>query len=163
MNSIYFCTVKGLVVIFSLIANFGFGQEMDSTSIGDSIVALAKTELGTPYKYATSKPGVSFDCSGYTDYIYRSFEMDHSRSSKQYGNLGEQVELGDAQPGDCILFTGTDPSSKTIGHVGIVVENNEGGLKFIHCSSSKKHFGVVITDYYDSGYVKRFHSVRRLH
>jgi hypothetical protein len=35
-------------------------------------------------------------------------------------------------------------------------------LKFIHCSSSKKHFGVVITDYYDSNYPKRFIEARRL-
>lgn len=139
-----------------------FGQ-LDTLTLHDSIVSIAKEQLGTPYKYATSNPGVSFDCSGFTDYVYKSVNLDHSRSSKAYGQLGEKVDIETAQIGDCILFTGTQPGSKSIGHVGIVVQNDDDGLFFIHCSSSKKHFGVVITDYYNSNYVKRFHSVRRLH
>jgi cell wall-associated NlpC family hydrolase len=128
----------------------------------DSIVSIAKEQLGVTYKYATSKPNISFDCSGFTSYVYNSCEIPSSRSSKAYKNLGEPVSLAECRKGDCILFTGTDASKKVIGHVGIVLENSENGIKFIHCSSSKKHYGVTITDFYDSGYPKRFMEVRRL-
>ena len=120
------------------------------------------TQLGVPYKWATSSPNISFDCSGFTSYIYGYFDITKCRSSKGYGAIGTIVSIAEAKKGDCILFSGTNPSDRTIGHVGIVVENSENGLFFIHCSSSKKHFGVVITDYYASGYPKRFLSIRRL-
>lgn len=129
----------------------------------DSVLFYAKSQIGTPYEYATSSPGKSFDCSGFVSYVYESCSIENTRSSKGYGLLGEAIELTMAKPGDCILFTGTDPKIRTIGHVGIVVENSDEGLFFIHCSSSKKHFGVVITDYENSGYPKRFMEVRRMY
>lgn len=150
------------VIAFILFGSISFGQ--DSAQVdADALIKLAKSQLGVTYKYATSNPNVSFDCSGFTSYVYSSFEIPSSRSSKAYGNLGEAVSLENCKKGDCILFSGTKTGSKTIGHVGIVIENNENGLKFIHCSSSKNHYGVTITDYYDSNYTKRFLQVRRLY
>lgn len=139
-----------------------YSQNEDRKIVADSIVKIAKAQLGTPYKWATSNPDVSFDCSGFTAYVYGAFDITECRSSKGYGEIGSEVSLENAQPGDCILFTGTKAADRSIGHVGIVISNEKNGLQFIHCSSSKKHFGVVITDYENSGYPKRFHSVRRL-
>lgn len=155
--------MKALIFITFLISStFGFGQDT-LMSRSDSIVQIAQDQLGVPYKYATSIKDVSFDCSGFTSYVYSSCDVTSSRSSKAYGDLGEKVSLETCQPGDCMIFSGTAAGSTTIGHVGIVVSNDENGLKFIHCSSSKKHFGVVITDYYQSNYPKRFLQVRRLY
>jgi len=150
------------LVLFLLITSFSFGQDTTATK-SDSIVAIAKEQLGVPYKYATSLPGVSFDCSGFTSYVYGSFDIPSSRSSRAYGKLGKQVSLENSQPGDCMIFSGTATGSTTIGHVGIVISNDENGIQFIHCSSSKKHFGVVTTNYYESNYPKRFLQVRRLY
>jgi cell wall-associated NlpC family hydrolase len=147
--------------VFVLLQSVIFAQEKRD-SIADSLIHLAKSQLGVKYVWGTSKPNVSFDCSGFTSYVYGSFDIKNSRSSKAYGSLGTQVPLDECRAGDCIVFAGTQPGSKTIGHVGIVVENNENGIKFIHCSSSKKHFGVVVTDYFDSNYPKRFLQVRRM-
>lgn len=150
-----------LTVLLILFANGIHAQ--DTLDIQpDSIVSVAKAQLGVTYKWGTSNPDVSFDCSGFTSYVYSSFDVKCSRSSKAYGSLGQQVSIDDCQIGDCMIFSGTQPGSKTIGHVGIVIEKNEDGLKFIHCSSSKKHYGVTITDYYSSNYPKRFLQVRRL-
>jgi len=135
----------------------------DSVTVNaDSLVDVAKSQVGVTYKWGTSNPNVSFDCSGFTSFVYSSFDVPNSRSSKAYGQLGEKVSLTECKKGDCIIFSGTQPGSKTIGHVGIVIENNEDGLKFIHCSSSKNHYGVTVTDYYSSNYTKRFLQVRRL-
>jgi len=154
--------VKSIFIIFQLtVSAFSFSQT-ERAITADSLIELAKSQIGVGYKWATSNPGTSFDCSGFTSYVYGSFNVKSSRSSKVYGSLGEKIALEDCQKGDCILFSGTQPGSKTIGHIGIIVENHENSIKFIHCSSSKRHFGVVITDYYASGYPKRFLQVRRL-
>jgi len=137
-------------------------SQTDRDSLSKELIALAKAEEGVPYKYATSNPGESFDCSGFASYVYGSFQLPNSRSSKDYGALGEEVTLETCLPGDCLVFAGTAKGSRTIGHVGIVLSNNADGITFIHCSSSKKHFGVVVTNYHDSNYPDRFLQVRRL-
>lgn len=152
-----------LLTAFILFISFGVVAQSEDWEVkADSVMEIANTQLGVSYKYGTCRPNTSFDCSGFVSYVYNSCGIDNSRSSRAYGNLGEEVKLSECRKGDCILFAGTQPGSKTIGHVGIVVENNEDGIKFIHCSSSKNHFGVVVTDYYNSGYPKRFIEVRRM-
>ena len=128
----------------------------------DSIVKNALEQIGVPYKWGTSSPNISFDCSGFTSYIYNASNVVCSRSSKAYSGLGSSIPLGECRKGDCIIFSGTSPGSNTPGHIGIIVSHTEEQIKFVHCSSSKKHFGVVVTDYYSSGYPKRFLQIRRL-
>jgi cell wall-associated NlpC family hydrolase len=137
-------------------------KEVQKEPTADSIVDIAKAQLGVTYKYATSNPGVSFDCSGFTAYVYGSLNITDCRSSKSYATIGEKIELSEVRKGDCLVFSGTAPGSTTAGHVGIVIENNENGIQFIHCSSSKSHYGVVITHYESSGYPQRFLQARRL-
>lgn len=152
-----------LLILIGLLFPLKFFAQDSLITKTDSVLHFAHEQLGVSYKYATCKPGTSFDCSGFVSYVYESCNIENSRSSREYGILGAKVDLEDALPGDCILFTGTDPKDRTIGHVGIIVENSESSLTFIHCSSSKKHFGVVTTDYYDSGYPERFIEVRRMY
>jgi cell wall-associated NlpC family hydrolase len=128
----------------------------------DSLVEFAKKQLGVTYKYGTSNPGVSFDCSGFAHYVYKSFGLESSRSSRDYTSIGSQVDLSECKKGDCLVFTGSNSADRRAGHVGIVVENNEGQIKFIHSSSSKNHYGVVITSLNDTNYTKRLLQVRRL-
>ena len=150
-----------LAFLFILLSSGYFAQQSDSSRYS-MIDSIARSQLGVSYKYATCKPGKSFDCSGFTSYVYESAGIDNSRSSKAYGSLGYKVELDEATTGDCIVFCGTTGSRSQIGHVGIVLKNDSTGLYFIHCSSSKKHPGVVITEYFTSNYPKRFIAVRRL-
>lgn len=149
-------------MLFLVFIAFGSLAQTNRDSLAVDLIELAKEQLGVPYQYATSNPGVSFDCSGFASYVYSSFDLPHSRSSKDYGSLGTPVALENCQPGDCMIFSGTAPGSTSIGHVGIVVSNDADGIRFIHCSSSTKHFGVIITDYYTSNYPERFLEVRRL-
>lgn len=153
--------MKPFVFVLCLLS-FSVAAQSNRDSTATALVSLAKEQLGVTYKYATSDPGISFDCSGYASYVYGSFNIQNSRSSKDYGQFGVKVLLEDCQPGDCMIFSGTAPGSTTIGHVGIVISNDDEGIKFIHCSSSTNHFGVVITDYYTSNYPNRFMQVRRL-
>jgi cell wall-associated NlpC family hydrolase len=132
-------------------------QEVVVTSATrDSVVDYAKTFLGTPYKYANASPNSGFDCSGFTWFVFNHFGVDIPRSSRDYMSLGTRVTLETCNKGDIMLFTGTDHRNRTVGHVGIVISNRGDSLQFIHASSSDKHYGVVITNYYKSNYPKRF-------
>jgi cell wall-associated NlpC family hydrolase len=98
---------------------------------------------------------VGFDCSGFITYVFNHFGVAVPRSSIDFTNVGKAVSPEQAKPGDLILFTGTDPIDRFVGHMGIVVENGDS-LRFIH-STSGKAMGVTTTplnEYYKKRYVK---------
>lgn len=128
----------------------------------DSILAYAKTFIGVTYKYASASPTQGFDCSGFVSYVFNHFGYKLPRSSKDYGTIGTKVELADCQPGDIMVFAGGNPQRRPIGHVGIVVENKNGDVHFIH-SATSKHRGVVISHYNSiKYYTQRLVSIRRV-
>jgi len=153
-----------LVLSFSASAQERTRKPQASDSLfkrGDSIVVYAQQFLGTTYKYGSCSPASGFDCSGFTYYVYRHFGISIPRSSRDYVSLGKTVKKEEARRGDLILFTGT--KSKTgVGHVGIVVSNPGEPLRFIHSSSSKNHWGVVVTEFEASAYPKRFVKICRV-
>lgn len=132
-----------------------------STSQADSIVAFAKEHLGKPYQYACAGPN-AFDCSGFVSYVFAHFGVSLPRSSRDYMHTGKEVPIAEARKGDVIVFRGTRAGEERAGHVGIVISEPGQPLQFIHASSSDKHRGVVITDYPNSHYPKRFIKVVRV-
>ena len=121
----------------------------------ENLVSFAKTLIGTPYKYASTDPNVGFDCSGFITYVFNHYNIDVPRSSKDFKNKGIEIPLSQSKKGDLILFTGTDSTERIIGHMGIIISNNDG-IKFIHATSGRAH-SVVITDfndYYQGRFVK---------
>ncbi|WP_020532437.1 C40 family peptidase [Flexithrix dorotheae] len=128
----------------------------------DSIVNLAQNFLGITYKYGGTSPKDGFDCSGFVYYVMKNNEIDVPRTSSGYQNFGKNIAIEEAERGDIILFKGTDPTVDKIGHVGIVISQKGEPLRFIHSSSSKKHYGIVIAEYSESNYPKRFKGIRRV-
>ena len=122
----------------------------------DSIVAFAKTLIGIPYLYASTDPRKGFDCSGFITYVFNHFNLGVPRSSVDFTNMGREIDIEKAKPGDLILFTGTDSSILIVGHMGIVENVKDDTLRFIHSTSGKAK-GVVISplgDYYKKRFVK---------
>ena len=120
---------------------------------GSDIVSYAKKFLGKPYRYAASGPN-SFDCSGFTSYVYRQFGYSLSRSSRAQALNGTPVS--NLAPGDVLLFT-SPRSGGAVGHVGIYIGNGN----FIHASSGRGR--VVIDNLYSSSYYsKRYKGARRI-
>ena len=122
----------------------------------DSILQYAMTLIGTPYCYASIDPRMGFDCSGFITYVFSHYKIKVPRSSRDFENVGTTVPLLESKKGDLILFTGTDSTERTIGHMGIIISNDKGAVKFIHSSSGKAN-GVVVTamgKYYLSRFVK---------
>jgi cell wall-associated NlpC family hydrolase len=122
----------------------------------EAIVNFAYTLKGVPYKYTSTNPAEGFDCSGFITYVFNHFKIEVPRSSVDFTNVGKEVTTQDARAGDLILFTGTDSSIRIVGHMGIVTQNNNGELEFIH-STSGKAYGVTTTPlngYYKGRFVK---------
>lgn len=131
---------------------------VDTTTLTNKVLRFAKTLKGTPYKYGSTDPGVGFDCSGFITYVFNHFRIDVPRSSAGFTNEGRPVALSEAQPGDLILFTGTDSTVRTVGHMGIITQVGDS-VVFIH-STSGKAYGVTETTL-DKYYMGRFVKVIR--
>ena len=96
-------------------------QQIRSKVTGHEVVEFAKILLGIPYKYASSNPFRGFDCSGFITYVFNHFYIEVPRSSVDFTNTGKEIELRNAKQGDLILFTGTVPSIRIVGHMGKVI------------------------------------------
>jgi len=136
--------------------------EMSTDSVSsDNLLIFAQTLLGRPYRPASSNPLYGFDCSGFVSYVFKNFNFDVPRSSEDFANVGEKINIADAKPGDIILFTGTKSHHPhSIGHVGIVCCNADGEIKFIHSTSGKEYCVTIST--FDDTYKRRFVQVVRL-
>ncbi|HEY5368019.1 MAG TPA: C40 family peptidase [Hanamia sp.] len=122
------------------------------------IVAFAQTLIGIKYTYGSAVKEKGFDCSGFIDYVFNHFNISAPRTSVDFTNVGEEVAIKDCKPGDLILFTGSDVKSGVVGHLGIVTENRNGDLKFIHASTSR---GVMVSGM-NSYFIPRFVKVNRV-
>lgn len=132
--------------------NSGPDQNSDQRA---EVVAYAKTFLGCSYKYG-SMNGKTFDCSGFTSYVYKKFGYSLNRSSAGQLANGTKVERKDLRPGDIVIFRDPAISSAAASHVGIYVGNDQ----FIHCSS--RGGGVKYNSLNDNYYNKYFIGGRRI-
>lgn len=110
-----------------------------SAITGNDIVAYAKQFLGYKYVYGGASTS-GFDCSGFTQYVYKHFGISLNRTAAaQYSN---GVSVKDLQAGDLVMF-----GKSGINHVGIYI----GGNTFIHAANASRG---VTTDTLASGYYK---------
>jgi cell wall-associated NlpC family hydrolase len=107
-------------------------QEMSASasSMRDSVVALARAQLGTPYVRGGQSPEKGFDCSGLVKYLMAAFRLDVPRTARQQARVGQPLERDTSRlrPGDLLTF---GRAKEGIDHIGIYV----GGGRFIHASS----------------------------
>ena len=96
------------------------------TANGSTIVQAAYSQLGVPYVWGGSTPGVGLDCSGLTQYCYAQAGIRISHNSEMQLAELTTIPLSQARPGD-ILYKP--------GHVAIFI----GGNEYIH----EPHTGAV--------------------
>ncbi|WZL74674.1 SH3 domain-containing protein [Clostridiaceae bacterium 35-E11] len=122
------------------------------SSLGIKGVKIAKELLGVPYVYGASGPN-SFDCSGFTSYVYKKIGINLPRTSHGQAEVGELVAKQSLRMGDLVFFDTVGKKDNAITHVGIYIGDGE----FIHASSGKNAKRVVVsnlnTGYYNDKYV----------
>ena len=119
-----------------------------NSSMGSQIVSYAKQFLGVPYVYGGNGPS-SFDCSGFTSYVYRHFGYTLNRTASTQLSNGVAVSKSELQPGDLVFFRYN--TSYPASHVGIYIGNGQ----FIHASTNKYKVQIdqLMTGHYASVYV----------
>lgn len=120
------------------------------------LIAFARSLTGTPYKYGSTDPAKGFDCSGFITYVFNHFGIIVPRQSVDFTSMNREIGLGQAKPGDLILFTGTDSTNRIVGHMGIIVSPPGEKIRFIHSTSGRAD-GVTETSldpYYTGRYMK---------
>lgn len=119
--------------------NTAVTESTTTSASGSAVVSYAQQFLGCKYVYGgTSTNG--FDCSGFTQYVYKHFGINLNRTAAaQYSNGKSVTEL---QAGDLVMF-----GKSGINHVGIYI----GGNTFIHAANPGRG---VTTDSLSTGYYK---------
>ena len=119
--------------------NVGTGDR----SIGNAIVAAARTQLGVDYVWGGTSPYKGLDCSGLTQYCHKTVGISIPRVSGDQARAGKEIaSLSDALPGDVICYP---------GHVAIYI----GNYRVIHAP----HTGDVVKE--ATVYLKTITSIRR--
>lgn len=117
------------------------------------IIRISKKYIGVPYLLGGSTPR-AFDCSGYTQYVFREAGIDINRTVNTQLRNGIIIAKEDLEPGDLVIFSNTG-SRGFASHVGIYLGNG----KLIHASESK---GITIVDLDSTYFAKHYQCARRV-
>lgn len=81
--------------------------------VRDRIITYAKSQIGLPYVYGAEQPGVAFDCSGLTQWVFSKVGVHIPRTSQEQYRVSRHVD--NPQPGDLVFYLGAGGAY----HVGI--------------------------------------------
>ncbi len=121
-----------------------------AAATANRIISLGERYLGTPYKYgATTGYTSSFDCSSFTQYVYRQNGIGLPRSSSQQSRVGQYVSRSNLSPGDLVFFY------SPVHHVAIYIGNG----KILHTYGKP---GVTISSLNSSWWSSHYNTARRV-
>ncbi|OXM83257.1 C40 family peptidase [Paenibacillus rigui] len=121
-----------------------------SSSKAQNVIQTAKKYLGTPYKYgAPSGSSRYFDCSSFTQYVFKKYGINLPRQSDEQAKVGKYVSKSNLKPGDLVFFY------SPIHHVGIYIGNG----KMINTYGKG---GVRISDINSGTWKKNYKTARRV-
>jgi len=93
------------------------------------------------------------DCSGFTEAVYlAAFGLAIPRISREQYRVSRKISTTELKEGDLVFF---NTNGRGVSHVGVYLGNN----KFIHASVSR---GVMVSDLFESYYLKRFIGAGRI-
>jgi len=101
----------------------------------EDITKIALSQMGKTYVWGATGP-FTFDCSGFTQFVYEQNGIKLPRVSKDQAQKGAFIDKNHLKRGDLIFFSSS--RSDEVHHVGIYLGNN----RFVHASSAKKRVTV---------------------
>lgn len=123
---------------------------VSTSSKASKIISKAKTYMGRPYKFGAKTGNTrSFDCSSFTQYLYKLYGVKLPRESAQQAKSGRYVSKANLKPGDLVFFY------SPIHHVGIYIGNG----KIIHTYGKP---GVTISSINSGWWKAHYKTARRV-
>lgn len=119
-----------------------------------SVVAAAKSTIGSRYKYGGTSPETGFDCSGLVCWSFEQVGVKVPRRAKEQLNAGNRIKSSELRPGDIVVFKGTN--NRSGWHSGIY----SGNGKFVHSPSSGKT--VTESSLSDDYFARRYAGASRV-
>jgi cell wall-associated NlpC family hydrolase len=100
-----------------------------AASLRDSLVAMARAQIGRRYRIGGQTPATGFDCSGFVRYVMSALKVQLPRTANEQSRAGLAVDRDTTRlrPGDLVTFG----STRRISHIGIYV----GDGRFVHAST----------------------------
>lgn len=100
-----------------------------ASSLRDSLVTLARAQVGRRYRTGGESPDGGFDCSGLVQYVMATLKVQLPRTAKLQAHTGRAVprQADELRPGDLVTFG----SERRVSHIGIYV----GDGRFVHAST----------------------------
>ncbi|AWX56262.1 NlpC/P60 family protein [Brevibacillus brevis] len=127
-----------------------------SSDIADQVISKGLKYKGVPYKYGSSKKTTrTFDCSSFTQRVFKEVGISLPRDSRQQSKVGKKVSKDQLQKGDLVFFRSYGSSSSRITHVAIYAGDN----KLLHTYGKP---GVTTTKFEGTSWEKRFELGRRV-
>ncbi len=124
--------------------------------VAGEVVSYAESLKGIRYQYGGTSKETGFDCSGFIWHVFNRFDIKVPRKSADFTNAGREVPISECRRGDIILFTGSNPKSGIVGHMGIITKKSNDNLYFIHAASGGGK-GIMISgmsEYFVTRFVK---------
>ena len=122
----------------------------------DSVLSVARSQLGTRYRLGAEAPGQALDCSSLIRYVMGALRLDLPRTAHEQSRLGREVARDTAvlRPGDLLTFG----SRRHITHIGIYA----GEGRVIHASTSQRKVVETTLASLGPSMLRRWRGVRRL-
>lgn len=121
----------------------------------NDITNYALQFVGNRYVYGGTSLTNGIDCSAYVQAIYRKFNVNLPRTSREQARVGVTIpSLSQAKPGDLIFYA----TNGVVHHVAMYL----GGNKIVHASNSKPYpqGGIKITN---NAQYNRIYAIKRVY
>ena len=125
-------------------------------SMRDSIVVVARSQIGTRYRYGGTTPSGGFDCSGFVRYVLNAIQLVLPRTAAQQAEYGATIpkDTTRLRPGDLLTFG----RGGRVTHIGIYVGNG----RYVHASPTAGRVIETSLERTESPLVKIWRGGRRL-
>ncbi|WP_100401502.1 C40 family peptidase [Bacillus sp. FJAT-42315] len=123
-----------------------------AASIGESLINYGKKFMGVRYVFGGTTPS-GFDCSGFTQYVYKNQGISIPRTTGQQYNIGTSVSKSQLQIGDLVFFANTYKPG--ISHVGIYAGDN----MVLNATTSK---GIALVSLSNSYWGPKYAGAKRI-
>ncbi|TMV43403.1 NlpC/P60 family protein [Paenibacillus mesophilus] len=153
-----------IALTIALSGNFGFMSttaHAETVSVSatraDRIISNGLSYRGTPYVFGAKSGRTSaFDCSSFTQYLYKKQGISLPRDSRQQSRVGSYVSRSNLKRGDLVFFWTNRTGRGTVGHVAIYMGNG----KLLH--TYKKGVGVTTSNLNSSYWSSHYMTARRV-